>query len=100
MEVHPSHVAGALSRRRRRREYVYATATPATPRRAGPRLLLRSKILCGGFRGLVDFDALVPVHLHVDDHVGLAEVVDEGRVDGLRAFVATRVEVDLLGVRA
>ena len=49
--------------------------------------------------GLVDLDALVPVHLHVDDHVGLAEVVDEGRVDGLCRFVSTGKEVDLLPVR-
>ena len=61
---------------------------------------LEKSFLCARLRGLVHFDALVAVHLHVDHHVGLAEVVDEGRVDGLRAFVATRVEVDLFGVRA
>ena len=61
---------------------------------------LEKSFLCTRLRGLVHFDALVPVHLHVDDHVGLAEVVDEGRVDGLRRFVSTGKEVDLLGVRA
>ena len=61
---------------------------------------LEKSVLCARLRGLVDFDALVAVHLHVDDDVGLAEVVDEGRVDRLRAFVSTRVEVDLLSIYA
>ena len=61
---------------------------------------LEKSSLCARLRGLVDLDALVPVHLHVDDHVGLAEVVDEGRVDRFCRFVPTRVEVDLFGVRA
>ena len=61
---------------------------------------LEKSFLCARLRGLVHLDALVAVQLHVDDDVGLAEVVDEGRVDRLRAFVSARVEVDLLGVRA
>ena len=61
---------------------------------------LEKSFLCARLRGLVDFDALVAVQLHVDDDVGLAEVVDEGRVDRLRAFVPTRVEVDLLAINA
>ena len=71
-----------------------STSTSHAPRH------LVYKILCGGFRGLVHLDALVAVHLHVDDDVGLAEVVDEGRVDRLRRFVPTRVEVDLLPIYA
>ena len=61
---------------------------------------LEKSFLCTRLRGLVHFYPLVPVHFHVDDHVGLAEVVDEGRVDRLRAFVSTRVEVDLLSIYA
>ena len=61
---------------------------------------LEKSFLCTRLRGLVHLDALVPVHLHVDDDVGLAEVVDEGRIDRFCRFVSTRVEVDLLGVRA
>ena len=69
-----------------------------TTARDGERL--EKSFLCARLRGLIHFDALVAVQLHVDDDVGLAEVVDEGRVDRLRAFVPTRVEVDLLGVGA
>ena len=61
---------------------------------------LEKSCLCARLRGLVHFDALVPVQLHVDDHVGLAEVVDEGCVDRLRRFVSARVEVDLLPIYA
>ena len=61
---------------------------------------LEKSFLCARLRGLVHLDALVAVHLHVDDDVGLAEVVDEGRVDRFCRFVSARVEVDLLGVRA
>ena len=61
---------------------------------------LEKSFLCTRLRGLVDLNTLVPVHFHVDDDVGLAEVVDEGRVDRFCRFVATRVEVDLFGVRA
>ena len=61
---------------------------------------LEKSFLCARLRGLVHLDALVPVQLHVDDDVGLAEVVDEGRVDRFRRFVATRVEVDLLAINA
>ena len=61
---------------------------------------LEKSFLCTRLRGLVHFYPLVPVHLHVDDHVGLAEVVDEGRVDRFCRFVSTGKEVDLLGVRA
>ncbi len=79
------------------------TPSPRVLARRGRRRLvggLEKSFLCTRLRGLVDLNTLVPVHFHVDDDVGLAEVVDEGRVDGLRRFVSTRKEVDLLGVRA
>jgi hypothetical protein len=72
----------------------------AARRRGGGGSCLEKSFLCTRLRGLVDLNTLVPVHFHVDDDVGLAEVVDEGRVDGLRRFISTRKEVDLLGVRA
>ena len=98
----PSRAGPCLTERRPRPPYAVApsSSSEATTDDSDNGERLEKSFLCARLRGLVHLDALVHVHFHVDDDVGLAEVVDEGRVHRLRRFVSTRVEVDLLGVRA